>query len=85
MTGDVVQGASRTYTVELASIDSDGFDDENQSDHHQRLGNGGDGAGDNGLTRTVSGSVTVKARQPTSFCPSRPLGLSLCRRNKEAN
>ena len=27
-TGSVVQGQSRTYTVELSSIDSDGFDDE---------------------------------------------------------
>ena len=27
-TGSVVQGSSRTYTVELSSIDSDGIDDE---------------------------------------------------------
>ena len=98
--GNVVQDSSRTYAVELASIDSDGFDDE-ISLTVSGLGTGVTGTfagslssattsttltvaagttaalttrnftvtgtADNGLTRTVSGSVSVKARQPTSL------------------
>ena len=99
-TGNVVQGTSRIYSVQLDSIDSDGFDDEigltisglktgltgtfsgslSSSDtsttltvlasSNASLGVSNftvTGTADNGLTRTAPGSVTVTARQPTSF------------------
>ena len=104
-TGSVVQGQSRTYTVELSSIDSDGIDDEisltvsglgtgvtgtfsgslSSADTSTRLtvraspsasltrrGFTVTGTADNGLTRTASGSLTVTARQPTSFSIAPP-------------
>ncbi len=99
-TGSVVQGSSRTYTVELSSIDSDGIDDEisltisglrtgltetfsgslsstststtltvtAEDDAAVATSNFTvTGTADSGLTRRASASVTVTARQPTSF------------------
>ena len=94
--GNVVQGASRTHTVELASIDSDGFDDE-ISLTISGLGTGVTGSFAGSLssastattltvaatttasTATGNFTVTVTARQPTSFSISpSEVGIGEC-------